>query len=286
MKTATATASAAAVSAVAGATPFYMPASPGERFCLFHQPASGRPSRGAILYVHPFAEELNKSRRMAALQARAFADAGYSVLQIDLYGCGDSSGDFVNARWHIWKRDLVLACEWLAKRVDAPLTIWGLRLGALLALDLANRAPLPLARIVLWHPVFKGKTHLDQFLRLRQAGRMLAGAGADAGGGTSARQELAAGAALEVAGYELAPELAAAIDSQDASSLALPFPLLWFESAAADGNVAPAAAHQAASWRAAGAVLTLHPVHGETFWSSTEVLECPSLLAATAATFA
>jgi alpha/beta superfamily hydrolase len=40
------------------------------------------------------AEELNKSRHVAAAQARAFAAAGYSVLQIDLYGCGDSSGDF------------------------------------------------------------------------------------------------------------------------------------------------------------------------------------------------
>ena len=276
MKTATAT---------AGATPFFMQASPGERFCLFHQPAPGQPSRGAILYVHPFAEELNKSRRMAALQARAFAADGYSVLQIDLYGCGDSSGDFVNARWHIWKRDLVLACEWLARRVDAPLTLWGLRLGALLALDLANRAPLPLARVVLWHPVFKGKTHLDQFLRLRQASRMLAG-DTDAGAGPSARQELAGGATLEVAGYELAPELAASIDSQDASGPAPPFPLLWFELATADGNVAPAAARQAASWRAAGAALTLQPVQGESFWNSSEVLECPSLLAATAATFA
>ena len=40
----------------------------GQRFCLFHE-AHDQPSRGLILYVHPFAEEMNKSRRMAALRS-------------------------------------------------------------------------------------------------------------------------------------------------------------------------------------------------------------------------
>ena len=36
---------------------FFLPAEPGERFCLAHVPA-GAP-RGAIVYVHPFAEEMH-----------------------------------------------------------------------------------------------------------------------------------------------------------------------------------------------------------------------------------
>ena len=68
----------------------------GQRFCLFHR-AHGDVTKGSILYIHPFAEEMNKSRRMAALQARALAKAGYAVLQLDLLGCGDSSGDFGDA---------------------------------------------------------------------------------------------------------------------------------------------------------------------------------------------
>ena len=54
--------------------PFFLPASGGQRYCLLHLPAPGQTSRGGIVYLHPFAEELNKSRRVAALQARAFAD--------------------------------------------------------------------------------------------------------------------------------------------------------------------------------------------------------------------
>src|SRR5687768_8838655 len=69
----------------------------GRRFCLLHMPS--RPARALVVYVHPFAEEMNKSRRMAALQARALAASGHAVLQIDLLGCGDSSGDFGDASW-------------------------------------------------------------------------------------------------------------------------------------------------------------------------------------------
>src|SRR5665647_2167413 len=91
----------------------------GQRFCLFYPAecgASGDAVRGLVLYIHPFAEEMNKARRMAALQARALAQAGYAVLQIDLLGCGDSSGDFGEATWKNWVRDVVQGCQWLRKQ--------------------------------------------------------------------------------------------------------------------------------------------------------------------------
>src|SRR6476469_157933 len=86
--------------------PFFFDADPGTRFSLYHAPAAHVAPRGAILYVHPFAEELNRIRLMSALQSRQFASLVYAVLQIDLFGCGDSCGDFNAARWDLWKRDL------------------------------------------------------------------------------------------------------------------------------------------------------------------------------------
>ena len=38
----------------------------GQRFCIYHPP-QGATVRALVVYVHPFAEEMNKSRRMAAL---------------------------------------------------------------------------------------------------------------------------------------------------------------------------------------------------------------------------
>ena len=136
--------------------PFFLPAgASGERFCIYH-PAAGAP-RGGIVYLHPFAEEMNKSRRMAALQSRMLAARGFAVLQIDLYGCGDSSGDFGDARWEFWKADAALAVEWLKQRAGGSIYLWGLRLGALLALDFAAGEPAGCAGFLLWQPVVNGQ---------------------------------------------------------------------------------------------------------------------------------
>src|SRR5688500_10479010 len=99
------------------AEPLFLKLGSGERFCLYHGPRPDRKCRGALIYVHPFGDEMNKSRRMAAIQARSFASTGLCVLQIDLFGCGDSSGEFGDARWNIWKQDLAAAGDWLKKKM-------------------------------------------------------------------------------------------------------------------------------------------------------------------------
>ncbi|MFZ4875774.1 hydrolase 2, exosortase A system-associated [Janthinobacterium sp. Mn2066] len=264
--------------------PFFLPASAGQRYCLLHLPAPSQPPRGGIVYLHPFAEELNKSRRVAALQARAFADAGYSVLQIDLHGCGDSSGDFADARWPTWRNDVHLACAWLQQRVSGPLTLWGLRLGALLALDIARHPPVPLARLLLWQPELSGRRSMDQFLRLRLAARMLADNGQQEAAG-HARAQLAAGHAIEVAGYTLAPELVQTIDELDAARLAPTMPVYWLEYSASATTLPAPAARLVQQWREegtqAGAPLQLAAYGDGAFWSSAEIMECPQLLQAT-----
>lgn len=259
---------------------FFLPIDGGERFCLFHPPAGK--CRGALLYVHPFAEELNRSRRMAALQARALAAGGYGVLQVDLHGCGDSSGDFVDARWEGWKRDLQAAATWLDARLDQPLTLLGLRLGAALALDYARTAGRAPAALVLWQPVLAGQGFMTQFLRMRIAADMLAGG--DTRAGTAAlRAALARGETLEVAGYELHPDLVRAVDALDATALA-PRGLMvhWFEVAAtSERPPTPAVANTARVWHALGVQLKLRQVVGQQFWATPETTECPALVAAT-----
>jgi exosortase A-associated hydrolase 2 len=268
------------------AEPFFLQTEPGQRFCLFHPPAGA--CRGALLYVPPFGEEMNKSRRMAALQARALAARGFGVLLIDLYGCGDSSGDFGEARWDIWKQDLALGQQWLRERLGVPVSLWGLRLGALLALDFARDAREPVASLMLWQPVQSGATFLTQFLRLRIANDMLSD-DKEKGGGTKAlRDQLRAGEALEIAGYELAPAMADAIESLDAAALFVAgCPVHWFEAVPADGRpISPAAAKVTTAWQAAGAAPQIHLVTCPPFWAAQEATECAALVAATTDVFA
>ncbi|MES3020547.1 MAG: hydrolase 2, exosortase A system-associated [Pseudomonadota bacterium] len=270
--------------------PFFFDSEPGTRFSLYHAPNAQVAARGAILYVHPFAEELNKSRRMASLQARAFAAMGFAVLQIDLFGCGDSCGDFSAARWELWKRDLGVAHEWLAKRNGGPVHLWGLRLGGLLALDYASGTRV--AGIILWQPYLSGRTCINQFLRLRMAAYMLdedpAMEQPAASGNAALRAELTARGTIEVAGYEVAAELVRAIDAVDAANLKLPpCTVHWFACGApVNEKLAAAAQRLAACWAADGVALHYHPVAGAPFWSTAEIAECPALLAATCAVFA
>jgi exosortase A-associated hydrolase 2 len=257
---------------------FFLAAGRGERFCVFH-PALGIPL-GSVLYLHPFAEEMNKSRRVAALQARAFAARGYNVLQMDLFGCGDSSGDFGDARWDLWKEDVALALDWLGRRADAPVQLWGLRLGALLALDYSRHSGESFAGLLLWQPVTSGAQYMTQFLRLRLGSEMLSGA-AVTGGSEQLRAQLAQGTALEIAGYQLSPELAVAIERLDLAALPLRnVPARWFE-INAEGRLSPALRRAALAWSAAGAEVDLRAVKGEPFWSTVEISECSELLAAT-----
>ncbi|RZA31334.1 MAG: hydrolase 2, exosortase A system-associated [Lysobacteraceae bacterium] len=261
---------------------FFLESEGRQRFCLYHPPAG--PARGAVLYVHPFAEELNRTRRMAAMQARALAVHGFGVLQIDLTGCGDSSGDFGDARWELWKDDLAAGAAWLRQRVDGRFTLWGLRLGALLALDYARGARHPVDAMLLWQPVLKGTQHLNQFLRLHMAGALLTEGNGAAHGGTEAlRATLHAGGALEIAGYELAPQLARALEALPSlEALAPTCPVDWIETVSAAGQeAAPGALRAVAAWRAAGVGVRLHPVQCAPFWATSEITENTAWIDAT-----
>lgn len=263
------------------AFPFFMPACGGPRFCLFYPPSPEQSPRGSILYVHPFAEELNKSRRMASLQARAFAANGYGVLQIDLYGCGDSSGDLAEARWHIWREDILLADTWLKQRLAGTFSLWGLRLGALLAFEFACENAIELDRAILWHPVLQGKNYLDHFFRLHLARQMM---GNKTDGSKSPRQILSNGDSVEVAGYEIIPSLAADIDALDVTTKMPSVPVHWFQIRSIGNDTIPAAiARQAQHWRSGSSALSLHMVPGTPFWAAQEDLECEPLLTATTA---
>jgi len=224
---------------------------------------------------------------MAALQSRSLAAAGYAVLQIDLFGCGDSSGDFIDARWEIWKQDLRIALEWLKSRSHGPLGLWGLRLGATLAADVARDPGLAIEQLILWQPVVSGELLLTQFLRLRLAAEMLAD-GAAQSGVRELRESLRSGAAQEIGGYDLHPQLAAEVETLRLAELvpAVKRVHCLEISASAEPKLSPASQRAMDAWRAKGLDVRTAAVEGEPFWSTLEITECKPLLAATAASVA
>lgn len=255
---------------------FFREAAGGGRFCLMTRPAAA--ARGALLFVPPFAEELNKSRRMIALAARAFAENGWTVLQMDLFGCGDSSGDFGDADWRMWVADVERGYALLTQASDGPIVVWALRAGSLLVADWleARGEGLPL---LLWQPVTSGKQHLTQFLRLRAANEMLADTDAKIAV-ADLRTALQQGQAVEVAGYALAPGLTAGLD---AAVLRLPEttagPVGVIEVCAGERiALSPALERLTAAWTGDGVAVTTDAVVGPAFWQSVEIETAPALI--------
>lgn len=265
---------------------FFLPADPGQRYCVYRGPRKGAPCCGGVLYIPPFAEEMNKSRRMAAVQARALAEIGYGVLQIDLFGCGDSSGDFGEADWSSWKQDLARAWDWLVHRTGKPVSLWGLRVGALLALDLGSDGRA-CERFVFWQPVASGEAFLTQFLRLRVANQMLSEGRAKTGI-QDLRAALAAGRPVEVAGYELSPALAKSLEGLSLPQLVRPGAVLeWLEIVPEAGRpLSPAAQRGVEACQHAGADVRVSLVPGQAFWTAIEIAECSALVEATTRVFA
>ena len=262
---------------------FYLPGpagSGGQRFCVYHA-AQGVELKGLVLYVHPFAEEMNKSRRMAAIQARALAAAGFGVLQMDLLGCGDSSGDFSDATWQHWVQDLLYGAEWLQTKGEAPLWFWGLRGGCLLAVAAAMKRMQP-SQFVFWQATSSGKTHLQQFLRLKMASELQSGQAKAAM--EALRASLDAGQSVEVAGYGISAPLAKGLE---AAKLLVPEQsqrLIWLEmSNRDDAALMPASETVLGEWTAAGCEVHSEIVRGPAFWQTTEIEDAPRLIEATLA---
>jgi exosortase A-associated hydrolase 2 len=261
-------------------TPFFLAGEPGPLFCIHLSPAHGT-LRGRILYLHPFAEEMHKSRRMAAVQARRLAAAGYAVLQLDLTGCGDSWSDFGAARWHGWIGDATRALQWLDDaHSNTPLLLWGLRLGATLALDLAAGVP-EVDGVILWQPVTHGERFLNQFLRIKLASEMLT-EGRARTRIQELRERLKAGESVEIGGYRLAAELAESIGGLQLGQMPPPRRVVWID-IVADSRTPPAPASERVmrNWLEQGCQLHLSRVTGESFWITQEITECPALLEVT-----
>ena len=266
--------------------PVFIESRSGRLFGVYYKSSEGLGSPCAALYVPPFAEEMNRSRRMAALQARALAASGIDTLLLDLFGTGDSSGDFGAARLALWLDDIADAATWL--EAEAPggghrrLCLWGLRLGGLLACVAAAIQPERFKHLLLWQPVTDGRAMLTQFLRVRIAAAMAEGGVPEKT--EELRARLAGGEPLEVAGYEIAPELARALDGLRIDNLDLGTAALaaWLEVAAeASDRLLPASERVIEKWRKTGAEVSATAVAGAPFWTLQETTLAPALIAAT-----
>lgn len=249
----------------------------GSRFVVYHEPSDAL--RGAIVAVYPFAEEMNKSRRMIALGARALSRAGFAVLQVDCLGSGDSPGDLESAKWQDWHDDIGHSVDWLSTRHKAPVWLWGTRAGCLLVAEFARRSAQPF-NLLFWQPQHSGRTVLQQFLRLKMASQMQVGSAK--GQTESLQKQLASGTPVEIAGYRLGPGIADGLYGASLLPLKGHTGLCWFEvSTRQPTQLLPASGPALNALSENGFDVHAQAVLGPPFWQTLEIEDAPELITAT-----
>lgn len=259
---------------------FFLSSEHGELFSIYYHPING-PAKGTILYVHPFADEMNKSRRMAALQAVAFAQEGLGILQVDLLGCGDSSGEFAVAIWEAWKENITSAINWLQGSATGPISLWGIRLGALLMMDWAKDANILIKNYIFWQPVLNGAVAMNQFFRLAAASKML---GKEGSSNSDIRKCISQGERVEIGGYELNPNLIKPIESLKMENLCPPAGsrVIWKDISLNDPSVmGPAVLNTIEFFKKKGCRMEVESITGNAFWNSIEISTLPALIEST-----
>jgi exosortase A-associated hydrolase 2 len=233
----------------------------------------------AVLFVPPFGEEMNKSRRMVARLARSLANAGMTVLIPDLYGTGDSEGDFGEASWGIWCDDLAACAGFLTGGRPEGLVVWAMRTGALLAAAMLDSGRIQASRLLLWQPILNGDSFVNQLLRLRLAASLQ-----EEGRRSTAaelRDRLMNEGALQVAGYCLSKELLLPLGRARLEEMVSrpPGGVLWLELGGILGRgLGPSSQRLIEHWRSQGMAVRADVVEGPPFWATQEIAEVPALL--------
>jgi len=275
-------------------TPQFINSTHGRLFSLFYTPTKKTdvPANYAVLYFPPFAEELNKSRRMISLQAGRFSHSGYAVLVVDLFGTGDSEGDFSAASWEIWQQNMCAALAWLQDKGFDRFVFWSLRSGVFLAIQTAafllTKDSIMVAKFLIWQPTAQGKMLMTQFLRLRMAADFIATGNNNSGNDnitpTAIRQEMSQGQHVDIAGYSISPALLQSMDKLDLKTLkpASGSNVVWFEILPTETRtISPNTKGIVTDWRSENITIEIVTIVGKPFWNSLEITELPQLLEAT-----
>lgn len=124
-----------------------------------------------MIFVPPFAEEMNRSKRMYVLCSRLLANAGVHAICFDFAGTGDSSGEWGEYGLTDWKANLTDTYNYV-RRFSTKTSFVTLRDSALIAFELIKHANIKIERCVLWDPIDNGEALIRQLIRMKIAAAM------------------------------------------------------------------------------------------------------------------
>ncbi len=271
----------------------HLPSSQNSQIFLAHyapcEQSEGVGSQQTVIFVPPFAEEMNRSKRMYVLCARLLADAGIHSICFDFAGTGDSSGEWGDYSYQDWKQNLIDVYQF-AKKITPTINLITLRDSALISLDLIKLNEIHIDKCVMWDPIDNGEVLIRQLVRMKIASAM-----ADDLKKITTQEvseSIEKEGYLEVGGYHVSSDLIDCIKSQkisDGFEDALNSAELHWMTTGKSNNSAkqqlPISLAKLDLSEKLLAQLTLHSVNDVRFWMQQEVTISPVLLRETKKVF-
>ena len=270
----------------------YLPSSQNSQIFIAHyaplEQSEAVGASQAVIFVPPFAEEMNRSKRMYVLCARLLADAGIHSLCFDFSGTGDSSGEWGDFDYADWKNNLIDVFQF-AKKITSNISLVTLRDSALISLNLIKRADIQIDKCVLWDPIDNGDALIRQLVRMKIASAMAS----DLKKITTKEvlESIEQSGFLEVGGYHVSADLIDQIKAEKISDniedvLALT-EMHWMTTGKSNSNsaVIPICLSKLNLTDVMLKKLTMHTVNDVKFWMQQEVTISPLLLRETKQVF-
>ncbi len=254
----------------------------GKLFALHYAPHNDTCKAECFVVAGSFAEEMNRCRYMGTMLAQQLSMSNVGFLSVDAYGTGDSEGEFRDATWAQCYDDLLTAITYAESMGYQRISILGVRLGALQALQIAAKSEKKICRLVFWQPVVNGQTALTQFLRIRIAASMQRDEKPETI--QDLERQIESGQHISVSGYEVGPDLFKGIKTAkfDEYVDALAVSIGWFTVISSAERKTPRGdMSMIERLRTTGTTVDHQEIVGPPFWLAHERTLVPELVDAT-----
>jgi pimeloyl-ACP methyl ester carboxylesterase len=170
-------------------------------FAVHHRARAAVAQGRGVVLCNPFGIEAMSAHRAYRHLAERLADAGISAVRFDYHGTGDSSGsDDDPDRLGAWVESVRACVKWLRARDGvSEVSLFGVRFGALVAMQAANASEPRIEGLVLMAPAATGRS----WLREQRAFQSMRGRPSEVADGE------------EVVGFHITSETATAISGLD-----------------------------------------------------------------------
>jgi pimeloyl-ACP methyl ester carboxylesterase len=149
--------------------PYFFGPSDDPLFGVYTPPRASVARGAAVLLVSPLGIAYQRTHYALRLVAQQLGDAGLHVLRFDFHGMGDSSGNIGAEQFDRWLDDIELATnELIDASGTSDISIVGLQMGAVLAIEAMLNRKIKIKSLVLWDPVVSGTDYLATLQSIQQ----------------------------------------------------------------------------------------------------------------------